>query len=208
MTNEEWIRHAVEQLDSQLFGGDLDLLNHQFQISWGRCQGKKITECIQPYDGEDVKLDDFFPTTISVSFTVKDPIELLGNLALECIHAFFNEKGNTKRFKKLAEKYYFEKPYNSYNPSPYLKDILDEIYAKLCKDYGKFPGQPVVFHKKEQKERKKSAYTMFCPSCGYEAKVSTKMFNKYGNGTLTCICGTKMGIDYEEDEEASSNQDS
>ena len=104
MTNEEWIRHAVEQLDSTVFGGDLDLLNHPFQISWGRCQGKKLSECIQPYDGEDVNLNDFFPTTITVSYTISDPIDLLGNLTMECIRGFFNEKGCSKRFKKLAEK--------------------------------------------------------------------------------------------------------
>lgn len=196
MTNEEWIRHAVEQLNSVVFSGDLDLLNHPFQISWGRCQGKKLTECIQPYDGEDVKLEDFFPTTISVNYTNNDIKNMLGWLALECIHAFFNEKSSSsKRFKQLADKYYFEKPYKEYNPSPYLEELINEVYEKLVKDYGKFPGTPVVFHKKEQKEKKKSSYVMFCPSCGYETTVKAKMFDKYGRGTLTCICGTKMGID-------------
>ena len=206
MTNEEWIRHAVEQLNSMVFDGDLDLLNHPFQISWGRCQGKKLSECIQPYDGEDVKLNDFFPTTIAVSYTISDPIELLGNLALECIRGFFNEKGNSKRFKQLAEKYYFEKPFSSYNPSPYLRDLLDDVYNKLCKDYGKFPGQTVVFHKKEQKERKKSSYVMFCPNCGYETSVKAKMLEKYGRSTLTCICGTKMGIDLSDETEESEGE--
>ena len=93
MTREEWLRHAVEEINTAVFGGDLDLLNHDFQIACGRTQGKKPTECIQPYDGEDVKLEDFFPTTISVNFTIKDPIEMLTALTYECIHAFFNVKG-------------------------------------------------------------------------------------------------------------------
>lgn len=204
MTSEEWIRHAVEQIDNIIFNGDLDLLNHPFQICWGRCAGKKMTECIQPYDGEDVKLDDFFPTTVLVNFTIKDPKELLGRLTLECIHAFFNEKSSaSKRFKTLADKYYFEKPYSSYNPSQYLLDLIDDVYNSMVKQYGKFPSTPIVFHQKEKKERKKSVYTMFCPNCGYETNVKAKMFDKYGRGTLTCVCGTKMGIDLEDDEEES-----
>ena len=86
--------------------------------------------------------------------------------------------------------------------------MIDEVYEKLVKDYGKFPGTPVVFHKKEQKEKKKSSYVMFCPSCGYETTVKAKMFDKYGRGTLPCICGTKMGIDLsdETNEEESESE--
>ncbi len=201
MTNEEWIRHAVEVLDSVVFEGDLDLLNHPFQISWGKTSGKKLTEVLQPYDGEDVRLEDFFPTTISVNYTIKDPEQLLGNLALECIHAFFNEKSvGSKRFKKLAEKYYFEKPYKTYNPSAHLSDLISSAYEELKSLYGKFPGTPITFHEKEKKERKKSTYVMFCPNCGYEVKVSAKMFDKHGKGSLTCVCGTKMGIDLTDEE--------
>ena len=36
---------------------------------------------------------------------------------------------------------------------------------------------------------------MFCGSCGYEVKVSRKIWEKNGQGTCTCVCGTKMGID-------------
>ena len=80
MTREEWLRHAVEMIDAEIFEGDLDTINHQFQINCGNCPGKKLSSTIQPYDGENVKLEDFFPTTISISHTIKDPIDLLGNL--------------------------------------------------------------------------------------------------------------------------------
>ena len=200
MTREEWLRHAVEQLDSILFAGDLDILNHQFQISCGRCPGKKLTECIQPYDGEDVKLDDFFPTTLTVNFTIKDPIERLGALALECIHAFFNIKGTNKQFKKLAAKYYFEKPYTQYTPSLHLIEILNEVNDVMKQKYGEFPGKPIVFHKKET-EKKKTSFTVFCPDCGFEMKVSNKMLKKYGKNMPTCPCGAKMALDEGEDEE-------
>lgn len=205
MVREEWLRHAVELLDSDVFGGDLDLLNHDFQIACGKCGGKKLSETIQPYEGENVKLDDFFPTTILVNHSIKDPIDILGNLALECIHAFFGEKGNSKRFKKLAEKYYFDKPYSSYNPTPYLIDLLNDVYKKLKKTYGDWPGATVVVHEKEKKETKKNVIMSFCPECGYEIKISRKVLDKHGWSAPTCPCGAKMGLDMEDENEGTKD---
>jgi hypothetical protein len=200
MTREEWLRHAVEELDVQLFEGDLDTLNHGYQISASKCGGQKLTECVQPFDGEDVKLEDFFPTTITVSYSIKDPIEMLGALALECIHAFFNEqKSSTKRFKALAQKYYFDKPYNSYHPTTYLKDILEEVYKKLVHQWGAYPGKAVVIHKPE-KEKKKNTFTYTCPNCGWSCKVTKKMYEKYKERGPVCPCGAHLAVDVLDDE--------
>lgn len=202
MSREEWLRNAVEYLDADLFNGDLDLLNHKFQIACGRCQGKKLTECIQPSDNEDIGLDDFFPTTIHVNFTIKDPREMIGNLALECINAFFNIKGRgTKKFKFLADKYYFATPYTSYNPTDILKDIIDNIYRKMINEYGEFPGKPIKFPSKDNKDKKKSILNIVCPECGYELKITKKMYDKYNGGLPVCACGTKMILEEDETEE-------
>ena len=198
MTREEWLRHAVEEINTAVFGGDLDLLNHDFQIACGRTQGKKPTECIQPYDGEDVKLEDFFPTTISVNFTIKDPIEMLTALTYECIHAFFNVKGTNKQFKKLAERYYFEEPYKEIHASEYLREILVNVHNRLEKNYGKFPGKPIVFHKKETKGGKKNTYDVFCLECGYTVKITKRLINKYPGRLPVCICGAHMAVDLED----------
>lgn len=197
MSREDWLRKVVEYLDSDLFNGDLDLLNHEFQIACGRCPGKKLTECIQPSDNENIGLDDFFPTTIHVNFTIKDPKEIIGNLALECIHAFFSIKGCNKKFKSLANKYYFEPPYNEYCPSAYLQDIIDGIYKKMIKNYGDWPGKAISFPVKE-KSKSSNAYILFCPECGYELKMSKKTFKKYNGGLPTCPCGVKMAINNED----------
>ena len=199
MTREEWLRRAVEMLDAEIFEGDLDTLNHGFQINCGIVPGKKLTTTIQPYDGEEVKLEDFFATTISVSHTIKDPIEMLGNLARECVFAFFNEKKVNKRTKRLFEKYYFEAPFTSYNPSSYLIDLINVVYKKMVDKYGKFPGETVVIYPKEKKEGKKTVLEVFCPQCDYQIKVSRKMYEKHGQGTPTCICGAKMAVDCEDE---------
>lgn len=199
VTREKWLRAAIEILDTRLFNGDLNVMDRQYQVSVGRCPGQKASESVQPFDGENVTLDDFFPTTIQVSWTIKDPIDMLGNLAYECVHAFFDEPKVNKRFKKLAEKYYFDTPYNKYTPTPYLKDILEETYKELKKNYGDFPGYAVVFHPKPKKEGKKNTLLMFCPNCGLEVSIKRKIWEKNGQGTCTCICGTKMGIDLSEE---------
>lgn len=199
MTREEWLHLAVEMIDAEIFEGDLDTINHKFQINCGICPGKKLTNTIQPYDGENVKLEDFFPTTISVSHIIKDPIEMLGNLTRECIFAFFNEKKINKRAKKLFEKYYFEPPFTSYNPSTYLESLLSIIYKQMVDKYGEFPGEPVIIYPKEKKESKKNTLVLFCGQCGYELKVSRKMYEKHGQGTPTCVCGCKMGVDCEDE---------
>jgi hypothetical protein len=201
ITREKWLRHAVELLDTKLFNGDLDLFNKQYQISIGRCPGKRQSETVFPFNGEDVTLDDFFPVTMQVSWEIKDPIDMLGNLALECIHSFFDEPKVNKRFRQLADKYYFDKPYNKFNPTQDLKDILTEVYKELKNNYGDFPGYPVVFHPKEKKERKKNQLVMFCPSCGYEVKVNRKIWEKNNQGCCTCVCGTKMGIDLTDEQD-------
>jgi hypothetical protein len=199
ITREKWLRHAVELLDTKLFNGDLDLFNRQYQVSIGKCGGKKGSEVVFPYQGEDVRLDEFFPVSIQVSWSIVDPIEMLGNLAQACVHAFFDEPKVNKRFKQLADKYYFDAPYHKYSPTTCLTDILNEVYKELVNDYGEFPGYPIVIRPKEKKPGKKGTLVMFCPSCSYEVKVKRKVWEKNGQGTCTCVCGTKMGIDLTEE---------
>lgn len=206
VTREKWLRHAIELLDTKLFNGDLDLFNRQYQVSVGRCGGKKEFEVFFPFDGEDVTLDDFFPVSIQVSWAIKDPVEMLGNLALACVHAFFDEPKVNKRFKQLAEKYYFDAPYNKYAPTTLLSDILNEVYKELVKNYGEFPGYPIIIRPKEKKPGKKSTLTLFCPSCALEVKVNRKTWEKNTYGLPTCGCGTKMGIDLEEEINDNTNE--
>lgn len=198
MTREEWLRHAVEQINTDIFHGELDLLNHDYQIACGRCPGKKLTETIQPSDNEDIGIDDFFPTTIHVNFTIGDPIEMLSVLAAECIPAFMNVKPKGKQFKKIAKEFGFEF-YDRYcAPGEDLKSSIRDIYNRIKKDYGEFPGKPIKFPAKTS-TKKVNTYMIFCPECGYEMRISKKMFDKHNSGLPTCPCGAKMGVDKGDD---------
>lgn len=207
ITREEWLRHAVEILDADLFKGGLDLLNTNYQISCSWVRGKKVTEVFFPYDGADVQIDDFFPNTIHVSCTCSDPKEMLANLAYSCIQCFYGMRRTTgKKFATLAESFYFDAPYKKCNPSEYLMEIIDNVYQKLVVRYGEFPGKPIKIHKKETNEkRKKNRLKIFCPSCEYEATVYRKVFEKHGKQLPTCCCGAKMALDLEDEQEENND---
>lgn len=201
MVREEWLRNAVELLDADLFGGGLDLLNQKYQIACGWTKGNKISEVIFPYDGADVQIDDFFPNTIHVSVTCKDPREMLANLAYSCIQCFYGiRKTNIKRFRILAESFYFNAPYSKCHPSQYLMEIIENVYQKMVVRYGEFPGKPIVIHKPEKKKGLSNTVRLFCENCGYEVKTSRKMFEKHDKKLPTCVCGSKMAQDLEDEE--------
>lgn len=202
MVREEWLRKAVEMLDAELFNGGLDLLNTNYQIACGFVKGKKMSEVFFPYDGPDVQIDDLFPNTIAISFQFKDPVDMLCNLAYSCIQCFYGiRKTSSKRFKTLAESFYFDAPYKKCNPSNYLRELMENVYAKMVERYGEFPGKPVVIKKKPKGEgKKKSTIKFFCPDCGYEMKTSYKMYEKHGKKLPTCVCGTKMAIDLSDED--------
>lgn len=199
---EQWLRAAVEQLDLYVFEGGLDLLNHPFQIYFGRVRGKKGGETVQPSDNEDISLEDFFPTTIGVSFETSDMKKLMTDLTYECIKGFMNEtKG--KKFKRLCERYGFEAPFTSPNPSMDLSDRISDALDATIKQVGEFPGKAVKFPKKaisNYQKMKMNQVTFFCPDCGMEYVVSKKKL-KDNQGCPTCICGTKCGRDLEENKE-------
>ena len=200
MTREEWLRCAVNVLDTDVFSGELDVENHDYQISCGRCPGKKLAEVIQPSNNEDIDLDDFFPTTINIDFTIKDPIKMLESLAFICVPAFLNIPTKGKQFKAVMLKYGFMYT-DTWVANDCLKDQLRYVYKKVIDVCGEFPGKPIKFPTKEKKEKAKSSYAIFCPECGYEVKITRKLYEKHNNGLPTCPCGAKMGIDFEEDSE-------
>lgn len=203
MTREEWLQKAVEELNAKLFNGELDILNRPYQISTGRTRWDDLQEVFMPYKGEDVTMDDFFPPTIIISHLIKDPVDLMAAVALGCIQAFFDHQRCGKKFKKEAERYYFE--FNKRVPviNDYLRSILLNAYGTMVKKYGDYPGKPVYIHKTDKRESgKKNSLTLFCPNCDFTLKVSRRVFEKHGSKCPTCVCGAHMAVDLSEEEES------
>ena len=76
----------------------------------------------------------------------------------------------------------------------YSKKQEDAIAKKL----GPFPGKPVIPHKKEKKKRTFSG-KLFCPNCGFEVRITEKMFKDHGERMPICPCGTHLALDCTED---------
>lgn len=207
MTREEWLQKAVEKLNANLFKGELDILNTPYQISVGRTRWDDNREVFMPYQGEDPTMDDFFPPTIVINHLLKDPVEILSAVALGCIQAFFGHQRCNKKFKKDAERFYYEFDKRQPVVTDYLKTILLGVYGVMVKNYGEFPGKAVYVHKTNKRETgKKNSFKLFCPDCGYELKVSRRMFEKYNQKTPTCVCGAKMAVDLEDEEEINTDE--
>ena len=76
------------------------------------------------------------------------------------------------------------KPYNKYTPSTHLTDILTEVHKELVRIMVSSLGYPIVFHPKEKKPGKKNTLVMFCDNCGYEVKVSRKVWGEKWSGHM------------------------
>lgn len=57
-TREQWMRAAVDKINEEIFGGDMDIV--KYQISSSLLNGKALGNTVMPFDGEDVGLNDFF----------------------------------------------------------------------------------------------------------------------------------------------------
>jgi tryptophanyl-tRNA synthetase len=112
-----------------------------------------------------------------------------------------DQKQHLELARTIAERFN-----NKYSPTLYLEDILSEVHRELVKNYGDFPGYPVVFKEKPKKEGKKSSFTLFCPNCALEVKVNRKAWEKNTYGLPTCGCGTKMGVDLEDEINENTNE--
>ncbi len=188
-TREAWLRAAVPLINKQLFNDELELVDYQICCGWCK-SSKALGETALPPTGEDVTLDDFYPPTIQIGIDIKTPTEIVAVLAHEMIHAFGLIKSHGRAFGNYAGKIGFEKPYTKFHPSDWLLDNCDDIVAQL----GEWPGQPVI-RKKAKKESKPKRGKMFCPSCGFECRTTSKMIDQFG--LPTCPCGERMGEDLE-----------
>ena len=67
--------------------------------------------------------------------------------------------------------------------------------------YGEFPGKAIVIRKKEREKGQKRSLKLFCPDCSYEMSITRKMYEKHNKQLPTCVCGTKMALDLEDEED-------
>lgn len=198
ITRESWLRQAVTLINDRFFNGEVDIEAHPYQIACGWTKrSTALGETINPKP--DAPAEYLFPTTIHIRISIDDPIDILGTLVHEFIHAFYNIHGHGKDFAKIAKRIGFNKPYTKYYPSEELVLKLKEVYNEMVIHYGEWPGLPIKPVPEEAKEKKKNTYILFCPECGYEVRITRKTFEKHNQGLPTCVCGAKMARDCEDE---------
>lgn len=198
ITRETWLREAVALINDRLFNGEVDIASHPYQIACGWTKrSTAIGETITPKP--DAPAEYLFPTTIHIRVSIEDPVEILGVLVHEFIHAFYNIHGHGKDFGKHAKRVGFCRPFTKYYPSEDMVLKLKDLYNEMIIHFGEWPGKPIKITPKEEKEKQKNTYVLFCPECGYEVRVSRKIFEKHNQGLPTCVCGAKMARDCEDE---------
>lgn len=204
ITREEWLRHAVDEIDTRIFHGDLKSGDKDYQIACGWCKSDKaLGETVfPPTDDETPDLDDFFPVTIHMSCKEKDTTTMIIALVHECIHAFYDIRNHDKDFKKHAHDVGFNDPVTHFHPTEWLENDCKAIEKILVAKYGEFPGKPITGKKRKTKERKKTIFKLFCPNCGFECKAKKDDVEKFGRPT--CACGGLMALDLENTDGESS----
>ena len=59
--------------------------------------------------------------------------------------------------------------------------------------------EPVKEQDKKEKKKKTFSGKLFCPNCGFEVRISEKMFKDHGGQMPICPCGTHLALDCTED---------
>ena len=190
ITREEWLIHAVTELDENLFMGSLNVQNHPFQIACSKCEKSNRTTTVQPH--EELNVTDYFPTTITIDYKLSSTKDVLLRLARECITAFMGDpKG--KKLKSICKQYGFESPYKEAHAGSSLNDLLDIICTRIKNKYGEFPNIPVVDPPKKETHHTPK-YICFCPDCGFQFIITKNAFQKYGSKIPICGCGKTMEL--------------
>jgi hypothetical protein len=177
ITREQWLNKAVRQLNKQLFipqGVEAKMIKVSVGFPLGK-RGKKnkaIGQCWSDASSEG----GFFE--IFISPVLVDPIEVLGVLTHEMVHAIVGTKaGHKAPFKHLATSVGLVGKMTETNSGEVLVKILEGISEVL----GKYPHAkltPVTRGSKGSRLIK-----IVCESCPNVARQALSTFDNYG---LTC----------------------
>lgn len=184
-TREGWLLKAVELLIPLLEqAGATQLRTRNIAVSVGfpsKTIRKRIGECWADRASENGGVNHMF-----IHPQLDDPVQVLGVLAHELIHADDNgESNHYGHFKNVARSLGLTGKLTETNVGPDLEPVLKDIATEL----GPYPHVRLNLGsvKKQTTRLKKVA----CPKCDYTIRVTDKWIDK---GLPTCPCGTKMEV--------------
>lgn len=195
-TREEWLASAADRLRPAFLScNGVIPVKVRYSCGWpagrrGSNSHKAIGQCWYPEASADGHVEIF------VSPAIDDPVEVLGILVHELVHACLDVKaGHGPRFRKLAVALGLEGKMTATVPGPALRDTL----SKLASVIGPYPHAELRRGEAADKPKKQSTrmIKVECPDCGYLVRTTRQWLSQ---GTPTCVCGARMRAETLEDD--------
>lgn len=179
---EEWLTRAIPDLESMIVNAGAPALKAvRVTVSWPASghKGKAIGECYHPSVSADGS------SQITINPKLNDPVEVLGVLLHELIHASVGiDCGHKGAFKRTAKRVGLAGKMKATTPGPELTLRLKGMLTQL----GAFPHSPMSMGVR-QKVQTTRLLKIECPSCGYTCRTTSKWIEA---GYPTCPCGEEM----------------
>ena len=182
-TRDDWLTESVNKLIEQVFvPAGIERLNASWRIACsfpgGGSARKRIGEC-WPSGSSNDKTREMF-----ISPLEDDPLEVLGIVAHEMIHAIDDCKnGHKGPFRKMALAIGLQGKMTATTSGPELTEKLKSILSEL----GPYPH--AALNLKDRKKQTTRMVKMLC-DCGFIARASRSAIEQAGYPT--CGCGGQM----------------
>ncbi len=183
MTREEWLVRATNELKPDFLETGSEIPEKvRVTCGWpshgGRAKKRVTGECWPSKKSGDEHFEIF------ISPTLAQPVEVLGTLIHELVHAAVGlDAGHKKPFRDVAVALGLEGSMTATEVGEELEGRLHDLIAIL----GKYPHAEIdPTQKKIQSTR---MLKIQCPSCGWMARTSKKWMEM---GLPTCACGEQM----------------
>jgi hypothetical protein len=180
MNRETWLENAVAELTTALLP---DLPPVRVAAGWpsrgGTSLKKRVLgECWNPSVAEDGVSQIFLNPMLS------DPVEILGVLVHELIHALHPDEGHKGKFVATAREVGLTGPWTSTSVGEELAPMLKSI-AEVLGEYPHSKLTPALQRKVQTTRQLK----VTCENCGCVVRMTRKWIDA---GLPTCACGTEM----------------
>lgn len=185
MNREAWLQAAVERVNSLLRDlADVEVPEVRVSVGWPSRGGtslkrRTVGECWKPHTASDGI------SQIYISPVLEDPVDILGVLTHELIHAWDRgESGHRGAFVKASKAVGLTAPWTATSVGPDLKPLLEEV----VEDLGEYPHVKLTPSVKE-KVQSTRMIKLECPICGYIARTTRKWIE---TGLPSCPDGDEL----------------
>jgi hypothetical protein len=183
MTREEWLLKATDELKPAFLETGAEIPEKtRVTCGWpshgGRAKKQVTGECWPAKKSGDGHFEIF------ISPTLADPIDVLGTLVHELVHAAVGlDEGHKAAFRAAATALGLTGKMTATEVGEELKGRLHDLSAKL----GAYPHAELDPSQKTTQSTR--MLKIQCPACGWMARTSKKWMEL---GLPTCACGEQM----------------